>query len=110
MEPSCSVSGSSCHELSDKGREKRAMRLLLLTGVCVVLISGTALACRGTTEYPQLTEQLQSSTMSPERLTDLLEQLNLGAVMHEDAHREGDMAKMGESIRLLDAMKEKLGE
>ena len=30
--------------------------------------------------------------------------------MHEDAHREGDMAKMGESIRLLDAIKEKLGE
>ncbi len=86
------------------------MRLLLLTGVCVVLISGTALACRGTTEYPQVTEQLQSSTMSPERLTGLLEQLNLGAVMHEDAHREGDMAKMGESIGLLDAIKEKLGE
>ena len=86
------------------------MRLLLLTGVCVVLISGTALACRGTTEYPQVTEQLQGSTLPSERLADLLNQLNLGAVMHEDAHRQGDMGKMGESIRMLDAIKRKLAE
>lgn len=86
------------------------MRLLLLTGVCVVLISGTALACRGTTEYPQVTEQLQGSTLPSERLADLLNQLNLGAVMHEDAHRQGDMGKMGESIRILDAIKRKLSE
>ncbi len=86
------------------------MRLLLLTGVCVVLISGTALACRGTTEYPQVTEQLQGSTLPSERLADLLKQLNLGAVMHEDAHRQGDMGKMGESIRVLDAIKRKLAE
>ncbi len=86
------------------------MRYLLLTGVCVILISGTALACRGTTEYPQVTEQLQGSTLPSERLTDLLKQLNLGAVMHEDAHRQGDMGKMGESIRMLDAIKRKLAE
>ena len=86
------------------------MRLLLLTGVCVVLISGTALACRGTTEYPQVTEQLQGSTLPSERLADLLKQLNLGAVMHEDAHGQGDMGKMGESIRILDAIKRKLAE
>ncbi len=86
------------------------MRLLLLTGVCVVLISGTALACRGTTEYPQVTEQLQGSTLPSERLADLLKQLNLGAVMHQDAHRQGDMGKMGESIRRLDAIKRELAE
>ncbi len=86
------------------------MRLLLLTGVCVVLISGTALACRGTTEYPQVTEQLQGSTLPSERIADLLNQLNLGAVMHEDAHRQGEMGKMGESIRILDAIKRKLAK
>ena len=50
------------------------MRLLLLTGVCLVLMSSSALACRGTAEYPQVNEQLQSSTLSTERLDALLEQ------------------------------------
>ncbi len=44
------------------------MRLLLLTGVCLVLISGSALACRGTTEFPQVNQQLQSATLPTERL------------------------------------------
>ncbi len=84
------------------------MRLLLLTGVCLVLISGSALACRGTTEFPQVSEQLQSSTLSPERLDALLEQLSQGAAMHEEAHQQGDMAKMGQSIRILDDVKKKM--
>ncbi len=84
------------------------MRLLLLTGVCLVLISGSALACRGTAEFPQVNEQLQSSTLSRERLDALLEQLTQGAAMHEDAHQQGDMSKMGQSIRILDDVKEQL--
>ena len=86
------------------------MRLLLLTGVCLVLISSSALACRGTTEFPQVNEQLQSSTLSTERLDALLEQLTQGAAMHEEAHQQGDMSKMGESIRILDDVKEKLNQ
>ncbi len=58
------------------------MRYLLLTGVCLVLISSSALACRGTTEFPELNEQLQSATLSPERLDALLKQLTQGATMH----------------------------
>ncbi len=84
------------------------MRYLLLTGVCLVLISSTALACRGTTEYPQVNEQLQSSTLAPERLDALLKQLTQGAAMHEEAHQQGDMSKMGQSIRILDGVKEQL--
>ena len=84
------------------------MRLLLLTGVCLVLISGSALACRGTTEFPQVNEQLQSSMLSPERLDALLQQLTQGAAMHEKAHQQGDMGKMGQSIRILDGVKAKL--
>ncbi len=87
------------------------MRLLLLTGVCLVLISSTALACRGTTEYPQANEQLQSSTtLSPERLDALLKQLTQGAVMHEEAHQQGDMSKMGESIGILDDVKKQMNQ
>ncbi len=86
------------------------MRLLLLTGVCLVLISGSALACRGTAEFPQVNEQLQSSTLSRERLDALLEQLTQGAAMHEDAHQQGDMSKMGQSIRILDDIKEQMNQ
>ncbi len=86
------------------------MRLLLLTGVCLVLMSGSALACRGTTEFPQVTEQLQSSTLSTERLDALLPQLTQGTAMHEQAHQQGDMSKMGESIRILDDVKAKMNQ
>ena len=86
------------------------MRLLLLTGVCLVLISGSALACRGTTEFPQVTEQLQSSTLSAERLDALLQQLTQGTAMHEQAHQQGDMSKMGESIRILDDVKKQMNQ
>ncbi len=82
------------------------MRLLLLTGVCLVLISGSALACRGTAEFPQVSELLQSSTLSSERLDTLLQQLSQGAAMHEEAHQQGNMGKMGQSIRILDGVKE----
>ncbi len=84
------------------------MRHLLLAGVCLVLISGSALACRGTMEFPQVSEQLQSSTLSPGRLDALLEELTQGAAMHEKAHQQGNMGKMGQSIRILDGVKQKM--
>ncbi len=84
------------------------MRTLFMTGVCLVLISGSALACRGTTEYPQLSEQLQSSTLSPAPLDMLLERLTQGAAMHEEAHQQGNLGKMGQSIRILDDVKKKM--
>jgi len=86
------------------------MRLLLLTSFCLVLISGSALACRGTTEFPQVHEQLQSSTLSSERIGALLEQLTQGTAMHEEAHQQGDMSKMGQSIGILDGVKAQLNE
>ena len=86
------------------------MRLLLLSGICLVLISGPALACRGTAEYPQANQQLQSSTLPRDSLDALLEQLTQGAAMHEEAHQQGDMSKMGESIRILDDVKKKMNQ
>ncbi len=79
-----------------------------MTGVCLVLISSTALACRGTAEFPQVNKQLQSSTLSAERLDALLKQLTQGAAMHEEAHQQGDMSKMGQSIGILDGVKEQM--
>ena len=86
------------------------MRKMLLAGACVIFVSGSALACRGTTEFPQVHEQLQSSTLSSERIGALLEQLTQGTAMHEEAHQQGDMSKMGQSIRILDDVKAKLNQ
>ncbi len=86
------------------------MRYLFLTGICLVLISSSALACRGTAEFPQTNQQLQSSTLSAERLDALLQQLTQGAAMHEEAHQQGDMSKMGKSIGILDDVKKQMNQ
>ncbi len=85
------------------------MRTLLLASACIVVISGPALACRGTVEYPKALEQVEQSTVSANRLEKLREQLSQGQAMHEDGHRQGDMGKMGESLRMLDGIKGEIG-
>ena len=94
----------------DERKEEANMRTLLLAGACVIFMSGSALACRGTTEYPEAFKALESSTLTPEREIMLREQLSEGAAMHEDAHRQGDMEKMSEAIQMLDAIKRKIVE
>ncbi len=47
------------------------MRTLLLASACILVISGSALACRGTDEFPQAFEQLDRSTVSAERMQEL---------------------------------------
>ena len=84
------------------------MRKLLLAGACVIFVSGSALACRGTTEYPEVFQKL--STISPEQKTELREQLSQGQAIHEEGHRLGDTGKMRESLRILDAIKQKIVE
>ncbi len=85
------------------------MRALLLAGACIVMISGPALACRGTTEYPQAFNQIEQSKISSERLNELIEQLRQGQAMHDEGHRQGNMAQIGESIRILDGIKGEIG-
>ena len=85
------------------------MRTLLLAGACIAAISGPALACRGTTEYPQALEQLRQSTIPAERMNELRDQLSRGQAMHEEGHRQGDMGKMGQSLRILDSIKPEIG-
>ncbi len=86
------------------------MRTLLLAGACIVAISGPALACRGTTEYPQAFEQLNQSKIPAVRMKELLDQLSQGQAMHEHGHRQGDGGKMSQSIRILDGIKGEIGK
>ncbi len=81
------------------------MRTLLLASACIVLISGPALACRGTAEYPELSKQLSHAQESPERVTVLMEQIRQGQTMHREGHREGNMTKLLASLRILDTLK-----
>ncbi len=68
------------------------MKTILFASACLILVSGPALACRGTTEYPDTAKKIEQSTLSPELREDLLRQLNRGDVMHKEAHRTRDMA------------------
>ncbi len=80
------------------------MKTLLFASACIVLISGPALACRGTAEYPRLSTQLEQLQGSPERISALGEQIRAGQSMHSEGHREGNMAKLLASLRILDAL------
>ncbi len=86
------------------------MRTLLLSGALIVVIAAPALACRGTTEFPQAFDQLEQSNVSPERKTELGEQLSQGQSMHEDGHSQGDMGKMGGSLQILDEILKEIGQ
>ena len=86
------------------------MKTLVLAIAATVLLAGTALACRGTTEYPDLAARLQSLTLSPARMQELKAELNRGQSMHEEGHRIGDGSKMGNSLRILDDIKRQIGE
>ncbi len=85
------------------------MRTLLIASAFIVVIAGPALACRGTTEYPDTAKKIEQSTLSPGRREELLRHLNRGDVMHKEAHRIGDMGLMGESIRILDGINPQIG-
>ena len=86
------------------------MRTLILAGVLVALVATPALACRGTAEYPEAADDIAQSKLTPERKKALLDQLGIGNAMHQQAHRENDMMKMGDSIRILDGIKEQVGK
>ncbi len=80
------------------------MRTLILAGALIALVTTPAFACRGTAEYPEAADDITQSTLTPERKKELLDQLNVGNALHKQAHRENDMMKMGDSIRILDGI------
>ena len=86
------------------------MRTLILAGVLIALVATPALACRGTAEFPEAADGIRQSTLTPERKKELLDQLSVGNAVHKEAHRENDMMKMGDSIRILDGIKTQIGK
>ena len=88
----------------------RTMAALLLAGGFMVAIAGPALACRGTSEFPEAAGEVAQSKIPPERKKELTEQLSQGEAMHTQAHRTGDMMKMGESLRILDGIMNQIGK
>ncbi len=86
------------------------MKTLLLTTACLVVISGPALACRGTAEFPEVSTQLQQSTISPERMNELKQRLSQGQAMHEQGHSQGDGGKMGAALGILDEVKSEISQ
>ena len=86
------------------------MRTWILAGVLIAFVATPALACRGTAEYPDAADGIAQSTLTPERKKVLLDQLSVGNAMHKEAHRENDMMKMGDSIRILDGIKAQIGK
>ena len=86
------------------------MRTLILVSVIIALVSTPALACRGTAEFPEAANGIRQSTLTPERKKEFLNQLSIGNALHKEAHRENDMMKMGNSIRILDEIKTQIGK
>ena len=86
------------------------MRTLIFASVCIFVISGPALACRGTDEFPQAFEQLDQSTVSAERMQELRELLSQGQELHNEGHSQSDGAKMGASLRFLDEVLSEIGQ
>ena len=85
------------------------MRLLLIAIACMVVVSGPALACRATDEYPQAFQRLEQLRTSPERRTELEGRLKKGQAIHDKAHRDDDREKMRDSLRILDQIKAEMG-
>jgi hypothetical protein len=86
------------------------MKTLLFASAFIVVIAGPALACRGTTEFPEAFEQLEQSNVSEARKNELRDQLGQGQSMHEDGHSQGDMGKMGGSLQTLDEIMKEFGQ
>ena len=86
------------------------MKTILFATACIVVISGPALACRGTTEFPEVATQLEQSTISPERMDELIQRLSQGQAMHEEGHSQGDGSKMGAALGILDEIKREIAE
>ena len=86
------------------------MKTLLIAVAFTVVVAGPAFACRGTAEFPQAFEQLEQSNVSPERKTELGEQLSQGQSMHAEGHSQSDMSKMGGSLQILDEILKEIGQ
>ena len=86
------------------------MKALFLASAFVVVLTGTAFACRGTAEFPQAFEQLEQSETPADRKIELEERLSQGQSMHDEGHSQSDMGKMGGSLQILDEILKEIGQ
>ena len=84
------------------------MKTLLLTCACIALFSTTALACRGTAEYPQISLRLAETNMSPAEKDALARRLNEGEAIHRRGHELDSQDLRQESLKILDEIKAKI--
>ena len=85
-----------------------AMKTLLLACASIALFSATALACRGTAEYPQISLKLAESNMTPAEKDALARRLNEGEAIHRRGHELDSQELRQESLKILDEIKAKI--
>lgn len=84
------------------------MKTLLVAGACLLALSGPALACQWSGEFPKVANELQRSTITTERLDQLMAELERGRTMHAESDQTGDSEKFTESLRILDTIKREI--
>ena len=86
------------------------MKNLILAAVIVLVSAGTALACRGATEFPETEKLLDGLNLPAENRAELMKDFRKGEQMHTKGHETGDMNKMGQSLRILEGVKKQIGK
>lgn len=79
----------------------------LLLGGLLFTVAGasSALACRGTAEYPNVAAKLAAASLPADKKADLTRQLEDGRALHDKAHQQNDTGAMRESLKILDRIK-----
>jgi len=79
----------------------------LLLGGFLFTVAGasSALACRGTSEYPDVAAKLAAASLPADKKADLTRQLEEGRALHDKAHQQNDTGAMRESLKILDRIK-----
>lgn len=86
------------------------MKNLILAAVFVLLSAGTALACRGVTEFPETEKLLDGLNLSAEDRAELMKDFRKGEQIHTEGHETNDMNKMGQSLMILEGVKKQIGK
>ncbi len=86
------------------------MKNLILAAVIVLLSAGTALACRGATEFPETEKLLDGLNLSAEDRAELMKDFRKGEQLHTKGHETNDMNKMGQSLMILKGVKKQIGK
>lgn len=89
-------------------QHKRLMQpVALLLGGLIFTVAGasSALACRGSAEYPEVAAKLAASSLPADKKGELTRQLEEGRTMHDKAHQQNDKGLMKDSLKVLDKVK-----